>query len=260
LTAAATPSAERDGRTDTIAVRLFPTCLGDVAFPRLEQDVRVALGAVDAHASCPRGATCCGQPAFNAGHERAARRVARTTLRALDDGSDDPIVVPSGSCAAMMRLHWPGLFRGSREEQRARRVSPRITELTALLAARSDRLAGRRPRWAGRVGWHHSCHMLRELRLGEEPAVVLAAIEAVEIVPLTGAERCCGFGGTFSVRYPDLSTTMADAKLVEAVDARLDALVSADPGCLMQLGGRLSRTGSGVRPLHIATLLAESLS
>jgi L-lactate dehydrogenase complex protein LldE len=152
------------------------------------------------------------------------------------------------------------LFRGTREADRARRVAGRVAELTAFLASRADRLAAHGPRWAGRVGWHHSCHMLRELRLGEEPATVLAVIDGAEIVPLTGAERCCGFGGTFSVRYPDLSTTMADAKLVEAVDARLDALVSADPGCLMQLGGRLSRTGSGVRPLHIATLLAESLS
>jgi L-lactate dehydrogenase complex protein LldE len=158
-----------------------------------------------------------------------------------------------------MRLHWPGLFRGTKEEERARRVASRVTELTAFLAARTDALAAQRPRHAARVGWHHSCHMLRELRLGAEPKAVLDTIEGLEVVPLVGAERCCGFGGTFAVRYPDLSVTMADAKLVEAVEARLDALVSADPGCLMQLGGRLSRTGAGARPLHIATLLAEAL-
>jgi L-lactate dehydrogenase complex protein LldE len=260
LTAAPATSRDGEGAQRSLAVRVFATCLGDVAFPRLEAEVQDSLRAAGAVPTCPRGATCCGQPAFNAGHEAAARRVARTTLRALDDGTDTPIVVPSGSCAAMMRLHWPGLFRGTREEERARRVAQRITELTAFLAARVERLQARPPRWVGRVGWHHSCHMLRELRLGEEPAVVLATVEGLEIVPLVGAERCCGFGGTFSVRYPDLSTTMADAKLVEAEEANLDALVSADPGCLMQLGGRLSRRGSRVRPMHIATLLSEGLA
>jgi L-lactate dehydrogenase complex protein LldE len=259
LTSAPASVRDGEGATSFLPVRLFATCLGDVAFPALEADVRRVLAAVGAEPTAPRGTTCCGQPAFNAGHADAARRVARTTLRALDDGSDAPIIVPSGSCAAMMRLHWPGLFRATREAERARRVADRITELTAFLAARTDALAARHPRSTLRIGWHHSCHMLRELRLGQEPAAVLATIEGLEIVPLVGAERCCGFGGTFAVRYPDLSVTMADAKLVEAEEARLDALVSADPGCLMQLGGRLSRTGAGARPLHVATLLAESL-
>jgi L-lactate dehydrogenase complex protein LldE len=258
LTTAPATTLDGEASAGRLPVFLFATCLGDVAFPTLADDVRVALAAVDVDPTLPRGATCCGQPAFNAGPADAARRVARTTLRALDPG-DAPVVVPSGSCGAMMRLHWPGLFRGTRDEDRARRVAGRVVELTALLAQRRDRLAARSPRWSGQVGWHHTCHMLRELRLAAEPAAVLETVEGLEAVPLAGSERCCGFGGTFSVRYPDLSVAMADSKLDEIEQVGVHTLVSADPGCLMHLGGRLRRRGSQVRALHLASLLREAL-
>jgi L-lactate dehydrogenase complex protein LldE len=135
-----------------------------------------------------------------------------------------------------------------------------VVELSQHVAARAEQLERRAPRWAGRVGYHDSCHMLRELRLAAEPRAVLATVAGLELVPLPSADRCCGFGGTFSVRLPDVSVAMADTKLVEAEQAGVDALVTADPGCLLQLGGRLGRTGSRVRPLHLATLLAEALA
>ncbi len=211
---------------------------------------------------CPcgeaRGTTCCGQPAFNSGFDEDARRVARTTVRALAR-TDGPIVVPSGSCAAMMRLHWRELFHGDRDEEAARAVATRVVEWSSYLAGRIDALTALAPRWPGRVAYHDSCHMLRELRVRDEPRALLAAVDGLELVELPSADRCCGFGGTFSVRYPDVSVAMADTKLAEVAASSVDALVSADGGCLLQLGGRLSRTGSPVRGLHLATLLAEAL-
>jgi L-lactate dehydrogenase complex protein LldE len=185
--------------------------------------------------------------------------VARATLRALDDGADDPILIPSGSCASMVRLHWRELFHGSDDAAAATRVARRVRELSAFLAEQTDAIVALEPRLTARVGYHDSCHMLRELRIKQAPRDVLGAIAGLELVELPGAERCCGFGGTFSGRYPEVSVAMADAKLQDVAEAGIDLLVSADPGCLLQLGGRLSRLGSPVRTLHLASVLREAL-
>jgi L-lactate dehydrogenase complex protein LldE len=238
-------------------VTLFATCLGDLVLADAVEHAAVALRSLGLVVEPARGATCCGQPAYNSGFEREARRVARRTLRALTAG-EGRIAVPSGSCAAMLRLHLSALFRGEREEAQARAVAARVIELSALLAEHADAIAARGLAWEGRVGYHDSCHMLRELRLREEPRRLLATVRGLELVPLASSERCCGFGGTFSVRYPELSVAMADAKLDDAALARVDALVSADPGCLLQLGGRAASEGAPLRTLHIATLLHEA--
>jgi L-lactate dehydrogenase complex protein LldE len=236
---------------------LFPTCLGDLITPEVVEHAETALCACGFVVDGVRTGTCCGQPAFNSGFHPQARRVARRTLRALAD-TDGPIVVPSGSCAAMMRRHWRELFAGDRDEALARGVGVRVIELTAALAPRAERLDARDLRWPGRVGYHDSCHMLRELGLHAEPRRVLASVKDLELVPLPSSDRCCGFGGTFSVRYPDVSVAMADSKLDDAGAVHLDALVSADPGCIMHLAGRHARTGAGPRLVHIATLLVEA--
>ena len=241
-------------------VVLFPTCLGDVVAQEAVDDAERVLARIGLAPERPRGATCCGQPGFNAGHHAPARAVARATLRALDDGSDDPIAVPSGSCASMVRLHWRELFHGEPEAASAARVAARVRELSALLAEHVDLIRAADPELERRVGYHDSCHMLRELRLRDEPRIVLGAIAGLELVEVRGADRCCGFGGAFSARYPDVSVAMADAKAVEIDAAGVDLVVSADPGCLVQLGGRLSRTGSPVRVAHLASVLAEALA
>jgi len=237
-----------------LPVTLFATCLGDLMAPGAVEDARRVLQACRCDVATATGATCCGQPAFNSGFDAEARRVARRTVRALGRTSG-PIVVPSGSCGAMMRVHWRELFRGDRDEALARDVAGRVTEWSTLVAERPlPRLV-----WNGRVAYHDSCHALRELRVKEAPRALLAAVEGLELVELGSAERCCGFGGTFSVRYPDVSVAMADSKLADVEQAHVDALVSGDGGCLLHLGGRLSRTGSPVRALHLASLLAEAL-
>jgi L-lactate dehydrogenase complex protein LldE len=235
-------------------VGLFPTCLGEAVHPRVVRDAARVLAAAGVRAELVRGATCCGQPGWNAGFAADARRVARRTLRALDGA--EAVVVPSGSCAAMMRLHWRELFHGDREQARAERVSGRVFELSQYLVDEAGVESLGRP--LGRtVGYHDSCHMLRELRLHDQPRRLVRAV--AELAELPRSDRCCGFGGAFSVRYPEVSTAMADDKLQTVADAGVETVVSADPGCIMHLEGRASRTGAPVRIVHLATLLAEAV-
>jgi L-lactate dehydrogenase complex protein LldE len=233
---------------------LFPTCLGEALNQAAVRDAERLLAAAGAVSERPAGATCCGQPAWNSGFVRDARRVARRTLRAL--AGAEAVVVPAGSCAAMMRLHWPQLFRGERDQELAERVAARTFELSQYLV---DELGWRPPAPAARaeVSYHDSCHMLRELRLHDQPRTLLAAVADLRELPR--ADRCCGFGGTFSVRYPDVSTAMADDKLASAASAGVVTVASADPGCVMQIEGRASRTGAGLRVAHLATIVAEAL-
>lgn len=238
----------------TAMVALFPTCLGDAVHPRVVRDAGRVLRAAGAHPTPPRRATCCGQPAWNSGFAADARRVARPTLRAM--ARAEAVVVPSGSCAAMMRLHWPHLFRGDRDEELARAVSGRVFELSQYLVDELGATALGSP--LGRpVTYHDSCHMLRELRLHDQPRLLLGAVAELHEMPR--ADRCCGFGGAFSVRYPDVSTAMADDKLASAEASGVRTVVSADPGCIMQIEGRAARSGASVEIVHLASLLAEAL-
>ena len=244
----------------TAAVQLFPTCIGDVVAQQTATDAERVLDALGIDHQRPSGTTCCGQPAFNSGHDGPARAVAKATLKALDDGSDLPILVPSGSCTSMVRLHWRELFHGTPEAEAATRIARRVRELSSYLAEHTDALRELKPSLAVRVGYHDSCHMLRELRIKEAPREVLQTVAGLELVELDSSERCCGFGGTFSGRYPDVSVAMADTKIDDLVAAKIDVLVSSDPGCLMQLAGRMSRQGTPVRAVHLATLMAEALA
>jgi L-lactate dehydrogenase complex protein LldE len=240
------------------AVSLFPTCLGDLVAPEsVEAAVRV-LEACGCRVAPVAGATCCGQPAYNSGFDADARRVARRTLRAIPDGSE-PVIVPAGSCAAMMHHHWPRLFHGTRDAARAQAVASRVVEWSAFTAEHGEVLAARGLRWPGRVVYHDSCHMLRELGIHEAPRTLLGLVDGLELVEVPSSARCCGFGGTFSVRYPDVSVAMADSKLADLESAGATALVSCDGGCLMHLGGRQSRVGGSARTIHLATLLDEAM-
>jgi L-lactate dehydrogenase complex protein LldE len=224
-------------------VQLFATCLGDLLFPDAVADAETLLRAAGYEVVFPAGQVCCGQPAFNAGHRGPARRVARTVARAFSP--DVPLVVPSGSCATMIAHYLPELVG----------CPPlRVQELSAFLDETDAPLA--RPNAERRIAYHDSCHMLRELGVSEAPRRLLARSGA-ELVPLPRPDLCCGFGGTFSVRQPEVSLAMADDKLAGAADA--EALVTADPGCLMHLRGRAERTG-GPPIVHLATALARGIA
>jgi L-lactate dehydrogenase complex protein LldE len=225
-------------------VQLFVTCLGDLIFPEAVGDARSLLEEAGYEVVIPPGQVCCGQPAFNAGHRGAARRVARTFARAFS--RDAPIVAASGSCATMASHYLPKLLGCEPFD---------VWELSAFLDANGAQLARRNE--GRRIAYHDSCHMLRELRIADAPRRLLEQSGA-ELVPLPRADLCCGFGGTFSVRQPEVSVAMADDKLDGAVGA--DALVTADPGCLMHLRARAETRGFDVPTVHLATALARGLA
>jgi L-lactate dehydrogenase complex protein LldE len=223
------------------SVQLFATCLGDLAFPQAVADAETLLRQAGYDVEFPARQVCCGQPAFNSGHRRAARRVARSFARAFS--RELPVVVPSGSCATMASHYLPELLG----------VEPyEVWELSAFLGSVGFRPL---PRNAGRrISYHDSCHMLRELGISAEPRRLLGSSGA-ELVPFDRPDLCCGFGGTFSVRQPEVSLAMADEKLAGA--ATTGTIVTADPGCLMHLRGRAEKSGSPVRVVHLATALAR---
>ena len=224
-------------------VQLFATCLGDLVLPDAVADAEALLAAAGFAVDFPRGQVCCGQPAFNSGHRAAARRVARTFTRAFSH--DVPIVCPSGSCATMVARYLPDLVGCEPFD---------VWELSAFLDARDAPVP--RHNEGKRVAYHDSCHMLRELEISDPPRRLLERSGA-ELVPLPRPDLCCGFGGTFSVRQPEISLAMADDKLDGARHA--DALVTADPGCLVQLRGRSEHSGAGVPLVHLATALARGV-
>jgi L-lactate dehydrogenase complex protein LldE len=221
-------------------VQLFATCLGDLLFPEAVADAESLLAAAGLEVEFPPRQTCCGQPAFNAGHRPAARRVARSFVRAFS--RELPIVCASGSCATMVAHYLPELVGGEPFD---------VWELSAFLAAHGAEPPRRNE--GRRLAYHDSCHMLRELHVADQPRGLLERSGA-ELVPLPRPDLCCGFGGTFSVRQPEVSVAMADDKLAGARGA--DALVTADPGCLMHLRGRADRVG-GPPVVHLATALAR---
>ena len=223
-------------------VQLFATCLGDLFFPDAVTDAEALLRAGGHDVEFPRAQVCCGQPAFNSGHRAAARRVARTFVKAFS--REVPIVTPSGSCATMVAHYLPELVGCEPFD---------VWELSAFLDAHGGELPA--PNAGRRLVYHDSCHMLRELGVADAPRRLLQRSGA-ELVPLPRADLCCGFGGTFSVRQPEVSLAMADDKLGGAAGA--DALVTADPGCLMHLHGRARRTGA-VPVVHLATALARGI-
>jgi L-lactate dehydrogenase complex protein LldE len=225
------------------SVQLFATCLGDLAFPQAVADAETLLRQAGYDVEFPARQVCCGQPAFNSGHRRAARRVARSFVRAFSH--ELPVVVPSGSCATMASHYLPELLGVEHYE---------VWELSAFLGSVGFRPL---PRNAGRrVSYHDSCHMLRELGISAEPRRLLGGSGA-ELVPFARPDLCCGFGGTFSVRQPEVSVAMADEKL--AGGAATGTIVTADPGCLMHLRGRAEKAGSPVRVVHLATALARGV-
>ena len=246
-------------------VQLFVTCLIDTFFPHIGEAMVRVLNRAGVRVEFPSDQTCCGQPAFNAGLRSEARPLAEHTIRTFERLPKSlktsevlpPIIIPSGSCAAMVRHGYLELFKDDpkwlpRAEALARRTYE-FSEYLVDVRGLTDLDAC----WPGRLTYHPSCHLLRGLGVDRQPRLLLAAVKDAEIVELPEREDCCGFGGVFSVEHPELSAEFLKRKIANFEKTESPTLVVADTGCLMHIQGGLARQGKRQRVVHIAEVLAN---
>ncbi len=236
-------------------VNLFMTCLGENFFSPVLRDVVSVLERLGVECALPEGQTCCGQPFYNAGLQSKTTGLARQWLKAFR-GSKGYIVAPSGSCADFVRHRYPEIFGpGTPEHALAEDLASRTFEFGEFLT----RVLGVTDVGASfphRVTYHASCHILRAMGLRDEPKQLLRHVAGLELVEMAGEETCCGFGGVFSVVYPEVSNAMMESKVQNVDDSAAEVVVVGEPGCLMNIAGGLQKRGSRVRAMHLAQVLA----
>lgn len=234
-------------------VGLLVTCLVDLFRPSVGFAAVTLLERAGCQVVVP-SQSCCGQPAWNSGDRTTTEIMARTMIQAFD--GCDYVVAPSGSCSGMLRKHYPELFRGDPAwAARAKAVAERTWELTRFLTdimRMETAIAG----FSGTVTYHDSCSGLREMGVKAQPRHLLASLPGVDLTEMHGADICCGFGGTFCVKYPEISTHMVTEKVEAIVATGADTLLAGDLGCLMNMAGRLSRLGHDIDVRHVAEVLA----
>ena len=235
-------------------VTLFVQCLVDSLYPEVGEAMLTLFGRLGIDVDCPIDQTCCGQPAFNAGYRRAAQTAAKRFIRIFEDA--EMIVCPSGSCVSMVKHHYPELFADDlRWHDRARAVGQRCFEFSQFMVD-VLRVEDVGAAYRGTVTYHDSCHLLRALGVAEQPRRLIRQIRGAELVEMHDADKCCGFGGSFSVKYPQISTAMVDDKVANILASGADTVAGCDISCLMNIQGRLSRLGLPVKTRHLAQLLA----
>jgi L-lactate dehydrogenase complex protein LldE len=237
-------------------VQLFITCLAEQFFPTTLENMVRLLEKLGVEPVFPEQQTCCGQPFYNTGFQSEAKKLATSWLRTFGK-SDLPVISPSGSCVDMVRHHYPELFaEGTAEQKLAVQLAERTFEFTEFLVhhMKSIDVGAAYPH---RVTYHASCHLLRGLGINDEPKQLLQAVKGLELVPLVEEETCCGFGGAFSVIFPEVSRSMMQNKINHIENAKVDAVVACDAGCLMNIAGGLRQAGSKVRAMHIIDILAS---
>ncbi|MGC2164502.1 MAG: (Fe-S)-binding protein [Gallionella sp.] len=236
-------------------VGLFVTCLVDAMRPRVGFAALKLLEAAGCDVVFPEQQTCCGQPGYNSGDRKSAWALA---LKFMDEfESFDYVVVPSGSCAGMIRVHYPDLFRDDPEQlARITALGQRTYELTDFLhnVVQLKNVPGS---FQGTLTYHDSCSGLRELDVYKQPRALLSTMPDVKVHEMVESTTCCGFGGTFSVKYGELSTRMADNKCRHIAETKAGTIAGGDLGCLLNIEGRLRRTGDHqTRVLHVAEVLS----
>ena len=239
-------------------VTLFASCMVDQLAPHVGESAVSVLEHLGVTVEFIDAQTCCGQPAFNSGFRSEALPVAQRFIE-LFEKTEEVIVVPSGSCAAMIRNYYSVLFRDSPAlVDRARKVGSRLFEFTEFIGRYfgTDSINGK---LNNRVTYHKSCHLLRELHVDKTPIELINRIEDLRMIPLERTDVCCGFGGSFSVKMPDISSAILDEKLDNIVGTGANVVIAADIGCVFQMQGGLRRRRSSVQVVHIAELLADSI-
>jgi len=238
-----------------IRAALFVTCLGDQFFPQVGESVVKILRRLDVDVTFNPSQTCCGQPAFNTGYRNEARVVAKKVLGLFDDA--DYVVCPSGSCTSMVRVFYPELFANDPELlKQCRQLSERFFEFSEFLVniLKVEDVGASFPH---RITYHDSCHLLRELGVEQQPRKLLSNVRGIEFVEMEGYKACCGFGGTFAVKFPEVSAAMGQDKLAFAAATKAEYLVANDSGCLMHLAGMIHRQELPLKTLHLAEVLAQ---
>lgn len=241
-----------------IKASLFITCLVDVFFPGVGESMVKVLRKLGVDVYFPDGQTCCGQPAFNSGYREDAKALAKRFVEVFSSACRDGhyIVCPSGSCTSMVRAFYTELLRddpslGSKLDELSGKTFEFSSFITDVLG-KVDVGA----RYSGTVTYHDSCHMLRELGVRDAPRRLIQSVKGVRLVEMDLPDTCCGFGGTFSIKYPNISLSILEEKVDSILRSGADTLVSSDMGCLAHIGGLISRRNLPIKVMHIAELLA----
>jgi L-lactate dehydrogenase complex protein LldE len=238
-----------------LRVGLFITCLADQFMPNVGECLVKVLRRLDVEVTFNPAQTCCGQPAFNTGYRDEARSVAEHVLDLYDNA--DYVVSPSGSCTSMIRVFYPEIFADDPARlQKCHELQKRFFEFSEFLVnvLKVDDVGAS---FAHRVTYHDSCHLLRELGVEEAPRRLLRKVRGIDLIEMQDLKLCCGFGGTFSVKFPEVSVPMGEDKVRAASQTGAEYLVAADGGCLMHLAGLIHRQGSALKTLHLAEVLAQ---
>jgi len=235
-------------------ITLFIQCLVDTVYPEVAEAMVEVLEGLGLNLECPTEQTCCGQPAFNSGHQKAARSAAYKFINTF--AGAEVIVSPSGSCVNMVRNHYPELFREDPEMlERALAIAAKTYEFTEYLVdvLKVESLGAR---FAGKVTYHSSCHLNRFLGIDRQPRALLNNISDMTLIEMKDADKCCGFGGTFAVKYSDISEAILTEKVNNIVESGAEVVTGCDMGCLMNIEGMLKRKNIPIEVKHIAQLLA----
>jgi len=239
-----------------MTVSLFIPCFIDQCYPNVGVSVVKILEKLGHTVTYSTEQTCCGQPAFNSGAWDQARATARHALKVFRDA--EFIVTPSGSCGAMMKVFYPDLFKNTPEHKEACMLAGKVWEFSSFLVNKLG-VTDLGAHYEGKATFHDGCHSLREMRVKQEPRELLKHVRGLELVEMSPADTCCGFGGTFSVKFPMISTAMGEGKCEAIADAGVDTVVSLDSSCLMHIQGLFDKQGKRMRSLHLAEILANGL-
>jgi L-lactate dehydrogenase complex protein LldE len=238
-------------------ISLFVPCLIDQFFPQIAVSTVRVLRKLGVEVTYPEAQTCCGQPAFNMGYHDEARKLAERFVEVFSDA--EYIVTPSGSCGSMVRVFYPTLPIREQLKEPLEHVRKRTYELSEFLV-NVLKVTDIGAAFSGRVTYHDSCHLLRELKVKDPPRLLLRSVKGIDFVEMEESDACCGFGGSFSVKFPEISTAMVEEKVKSIQKTGAQCVVAGDTGCLMQIGGMLQRSHIPVTTMHIAEFLDRGIS
>jgi L-lactate dehydrogenase complex protein LldE len=237
-------------------VQLFVTCIIDTLYPEIGESVVRVLQKTGVNVEFPADQTCCGRPAFNAGMRSEARKMAEHTVQVFEDNPGD-IVIPSGSCTGMIKHGYRELFAEDPEWlKRAQNLADRTFEFTQYLVD-VLKIVNLNSTFKGKITYHPSCHLLRDVGIDSQPQVLLDNVKDAEFIPLPKREECCGFGGLFSIEHPEISKEMLERKIKHVISSGAETLVACDAGCMAHISGGLHRRKIDREVLHIAEILAS---